>query len=139
MEAVFCRRPSEGDTELQMAGKGSAQPRNLSLALLTGSLLTGALAVHMPVHPHFFYKVPESLRKERKRKRESVSLPPLGSSFPKAGKAFRPVLEKCDLPFSQSVDSLSWQAVPNICIRRLEGAFHHGGLVLFLVPIIPPH
>ena len=121
-----------------MAGKGSAQPQKLSLPLPQG-LFSRALAVHVPVHPHLFYKTPESLKGKKQREGESVSLPPLGSSFPKAGKAFRPVLEKCGLLSSQAVDSLSWQALPTICIRRSEGAFHHGGLVLFLVPITRPH
>lgn len=38
-------------------------------------------------------------------------------------------------PLSLLPTVLSCQAVPNICISRLEGAFHHGGLVLFLVLI----
>lgn len=57
-----------------MAGKGSAQPQKLSLPLPQG-LFSRALAVHVPVHPHLFYKTPESLKKkERNRGKESQSV-----------------------------------------------------------------
>lgn len=72
-------RPDEGDTELQIAGTAQPRPKDqrascLCLQGLSSPHLTGALAWHMPVRPHLFYKVTESLQKERNREGESVSL-----------------------------------------------------------------